>query len=426
MKKIIKHLSIANASEKGQAMILIVFSIIGLIGMSALAIDGGNAYIDSRRAETAASAAALAAATTRIEGGDWRDAALATARTNGYNNDGITNTVELNTPPMNGNYDGNPEFIEVIITSHLKTFFGRVIGIPEVTSIVTVVSQSKPSVLGELFDGYALVSLAPHSDCDSKRSFWIHSEATINFEGGGLFVNSDNPACAFISYGSGSVRVHDSSPISVVGGAQVQKPKLITPFPMQTGVTPITYPPSIKLPNISCDDKIAAVHVDEDMNSYMTPGNWDEDVFPAEGVTSLKSGTYCINGDFIVDAGQQLEGSNVLLVVDSGRVGISNNATVNLSAPTGGNYQGLLLYVPIDNHSIVALNGSDDSNYRGTILAPGADVRINGLDWKGGGAYHSQIIGYYVEVDGSDDIYIKYKDEQNYDTLTMPEVLLIQ
>lgn len=424
MKKITPNLPVKKISEKGQAMILIVFSIIGLIGMSALAIDGGNAYVDSRRAETAASAAALTAATTRIEGGNWRAAALITASDNGYNNDGITNTVELNTPPIYGDYGGNPEFIEVIITSHLKTYFGNVIGIKEITSVAKVVSQSKPAILGELFNGYALVSLAPHSRCDSHISFWVHSEATINFEGGGLFVNSDNPTCAFISFGNGSVRVRDTSPIAVVGGAQVQKPKLITPFPMQTGVTPIPYPPSIKLPKIDCGEKIATV--DKETGSIMSPGNWDEDVFPPDGVTSLKSGTYCINGDFILNAGQHLEGSNVLLVIDSGRVGISGNATVKLSAPIGGPNQGLLFYVPIDNHSIIAINGSDESNYRGTILAPGADVRINGLDSGGGAAYHSQIIGYYVEIDGNDNIYIKYKDEQNYDALTMPEVLLIQ
>ena len=424
MKKITPNLPVKKISEKGQAMILIVFSIIGLIGMSALAIDGGNAYVDSRRAETAASAAALTAATTRIEGGNWRAAALITASDNGYNNDGITNTVELNTPPIYGDYGGNPEFIEVIITSHLKTYFGSVIGIQEITSVAKVVSQSKPSILGELFDGYALVSLAPHSRCDSRISFWVHSEATINFEGGGLFINSDNPTCAFISFGNGSVRVRDASPISVVGGAQVQKPKLITPFPMQTGVTPIPYPPSIKLPKIDCGEKIATV--DKETGSIMSPGNWDEDIFPPEGVTSLKSGIYCINGDFSLNAGQHLEGSNVLFVIDSGRVGINGNATVKLSAPTGGPNQGLLFYVPIDNHSIIAINGSDESNYRGTILAPGADVRINGLGSSSGAAYHSQIIGYYVEVDGNDNIYIKYKDEQNYDALTMPEVLLIQ
>jgi hypothetical protein len=423
MKKTSPPLFIKNKTEKGQAMILIVFSIIGLIGMTALAIDGGNAYVDSRRVETAASAAALAAATTRIEGGNWRAAALSAASDNGYNNDGVTNTVELNTPPMNGDYGGNPEYIEVIITSHLKTYFGAVLGIREITSVSNVVSQSKPSILGEMFDGYALVSLAPHSKCDSNISFWVHGEATINFEGGGLFINSDNPECAFISYGSGSIRVRDTSPISVVGGALVQKPQLITPFPMQTGVSPIQYPPSIKLPRIDCGDNEAQV---DETGSNMTAGSWDEDVFPPEGVTSLSGGIYCINGDFIVNAGQRLEGNNVLFVIDSGRVGISGNATVDFGAANSGNYQGLLFYVPITNHNVIALNGSDGSNYRGTILAPGADVRINGLDADGGGAYHSQIIGYYVEVDGTDNIYIKYKDEQNYDALSMPEVLLIQ
>ncbi len=403
-------------------MILIVFSIIGLIGMTALAIDGGNAYVDSRRAETAASAAALAAATTRIEGGDWRAAALATARDNGYNNDGITNTVELNTPPISSDYNGNPEYIEVIITSHLRTYFGSVIGVSEITNRVTVVSQSKPAILGELFDGAALVSLAPHSKCDNHRSFWIHSEATVVLEGGGLFVNSDNPECAFISFGSGSVRVQGTDPILVVGGAQVQKPRLITPFPMQTGVPPIPYPPPFQLPKVGCGDKIAIV---DELGGTMTSGAWDEEIFPPEGVTTLGSGTYCIGGDFILEGGQVLKGSHVVFVVD-GQVKISGNAEVDLRAPRNGDNEGLLIYMPIDNHNILALNGNNESRYQGTILAPGADVRLNGLDSTNGAAYHSQIIGYYIEVDGTDNIVIKYEDEQNFDALRMPEVILTQ
>ncbi len=411
-------------SENGQAMILIVFSIIGLLGMSALAIDGGNAYVDRRKAETAASAAALTASITRIEGGDWRAAALATARANGYDNNGLTNTVELNTPPLSGPYVGNSEFIEVIITSHINTYFGPVIGIPQVTSTAHAVSQSKPAEYGEMFDGYALVSLAPHSQCESKRSFWIHGEATISMEGGGIFINSDNPTCAFIQFGSGSVRFHDDSPFTVVGGARVQKPKLITPFPMQTGAPPIPYPPAIKMPKLGCGSKIAKVS--ELDPSIMSPGNWDEDIFPPEGVTHLNGGIYCINGDFILDGAKSLSATNVLLIVENGRVGISGQAEVHLSAPNTGDAKGLLLYMPITNKNILALNGNIDSRYDGTILAPAADVRINGLDSTFGAAYHSQIIGYYIEVDGDKDIHIEYKDEQNYDAYKMPEVILSQ
>lgn len=413
--------TIQSQFERGQALIIIVFSILGLMGMSALAIDGGRAFLDRRRAESAASAAALTGAITRIEGGDWRAAALATAKANGYNNDGLTNTVELNTPPLDGPFSGNAEYIEVIITSKLDTYFGPVIGFPLITNVVNAVSQSKPAEYGPMFEGYALVSLAPHSKCDKHISFWIHGEATINLEGGGLFVNSDNPDCAFIQFGSGSVRVKDNSPITVVGGEQIQKTKLITPYPIQTGAIPISYPPAIQTPKVGCGNQMASADL---LTGTMTPGNWDEDEFPPEGVNKLENGVYCINGDFLLGPGAHLTGDNVVLVIEHGKVAISGDAEVNLSAPKGGDFQGLLMYVPIKNKSIIALNGSNSSSYQGTIFAPGAEIRLNGGDSNFG--YHSQIIGYTIEVDGNSSINIKYIDEQNFDAYKMPEVILTQ
>ncbi len=410
-------------SERGQAMILIVFSIIGLLGMSALAIDGGNAYADRRKAETAASAAALTASITRIEGGDWRAAALATARTNGYDNNGVSNTVELNTPPLSGPFVGNSEYIEVIVTSHLNTFFGPVVGVPQITSVAHAVSQSKPAEIGQMFDGYALVSLAPHSKCDKRLSFLIREEATINLIGGGLFVNSDNPDCAFMSYGSGSVRIRDDSPFTVVGGALIQKTKLITPYPIQTGATPMSYPPAFEMPKAGCGSKIATV---DELTGEMTAGNWDDGDFPPPEAKKLGSGIYCINGDFIMGDGMQLVGNGVLLIIEDGAVKISGHATVQLSALSNGPAPNLLLYMPIKNKSIMALGGTEDSTYKGTIFAPAADIRINGPSSFGGGGYKSQIIGYYIEVKGQANISIIYEDEQNYDAIKMPEVILSQ
>ena len=181
----------------------------------------------------------------------------------------------MNTPPLSGPYAGNSEYIEVIITSHLSTYFGPVIGVPQVTNVARAVTQTKPSEYGEMFDGYALVSLAPHSECedDKKKSFWIHSEATISLTGGGIFVNSDNTDCAIMQFGSGSIRIRDTSPITVVGGEDIQKPKLITPYPIQTGAVPIAYPPAIKMPEVGCGSKIAAVN--ELTGTTMTPGNWE-------------------------------------------------------------------------------------------------------------------------------------------------------
>lgn len=408
-------------AERGQAIILIVFSIIGLVGMSALAIDGGNAYLERRKTQNAADSAALSGAIARIEGGDWRATALASAATNGFDNDGVTNTVELNTPPIGGPYADNPEYIQVIVTSHLETFFGPVIGVPQITVSTQAISQTKPAIYGQMFDGYALVSLAPHSKCDVKRGFFIHGEATLALQGGGLFVNSDNPTCAYIQMGSGGVRIEDESPFSIVGGASIQKPILHTPFPPQTGAIPMAYPPAIRMPRVGCGSRIAQV-IGED-GSSMTSGNWDDD-FPPEGVTHLESGVYCIGGDVLVGDDGQLKGDHVTLIVEHGSLQFKSGAKIKLNAPMNGENAGLLIYMPLDNHKRVVLNGDYESTYKGTIFAPSAEIHLNGIESPLG--YHSQIIGYYIEVDGNDIINIKYLDEQNYDAYRMPEVLLSQ
>src|SRR5512141_2701217 len=60
----------SNRKERGQALVLIVFAIVGLIGLTGLAIDGGNAYSDRRHAQNAADTAALAAALSKTHAAD--------------------------------------------------------------------------------------------------------------------------------------------------------------------------------------------------------------------------------------------------------------------------------------------------------------------------------------------------------------------
>jgi hypothetical protein len=274
-----------------------------------------------------------------------------------------------------------------------------------------------------MFGGYALVSLAPHSKCedDKRKSFWIHNEATVSITGGGIFVNSDNPDCAFVQIGSGSVRIKDESPITIVGGAQIQKPKLITPYPVQTGAVPIAYPPAIQMPKIGCGKKVATV--DELTGTSMTAGSWGGDeTFPPVGVTNLESGVYCISGDVVISG--TLIGDGVLFIMEDGEFLVDGHSQVSLSAPKNGTAKGLLIYMPIKNKGRVALNGDSRSSFRGTIFAPGGDVRLNGMEGREG--FHSQIIGYTIEVDGQSNIPIKYRDEDNYDAYKMPEVLLSQ
>jgi hypothetical protein len=219
-----------------------------------------------------------------------------------------------------------------------------------------------------------------------------------------------------IQEANGSIRIRDGHPISIVGGARIQKPQLLTPYPPSTGRTALPYPPPFMQPKIGCS-KEAEI---SETGYSMSAGSWDGD-FPPPDVHELGKGTYCVD-NFIVD-GRQLSGSNVTFVV-SGELYWGGTSTLQLSAPKNGEFAGLLVYLPIDNHSKVVLNASEGSSIKGTILAPGATININGNDSKSG--FHSQIIGYRIEAKGNSNVVIKYTDEQNYDAITMPEVELTE
>ncbi len=123
---------------------MIALAMVELAGMVGLVVDGGNAFLDRRNAQNAANSAALSAALTRTRsGGNLRAAALASAAQNGYDNDGTSNVVEFHNPPISGPNAGNVEYFQVFITSHVKTYFARVLGWKQLTNRVEAVARMK-------------------------------------------------------------------------------------------------------------------------------------------------------------------------------------------------------------------------------------------------------------------------------------------
>jgi hypothetical protein len=402
--------------ERGQALIVIALALVGLVGIAGLVIDGGNAFQDRQRAQNAADSAALASAHARITGGNAVDSAMASAAENGYNNDGVKNIISLYSPPKDGPHAGDLEYIQVIIRSTVTTYFMRVIGTHEIVNEVQATARTKRPEIGPLLNGHAVISLAPESNCFNRLSFWIHGEATLDISGGGVFVNSDNRDCALVQQGSGSIRVAGDYGINVVGNARVQKLHLFTPA-ISPGAMPVPYPPPFFMPKVGCAHD-AEISPD---GTTMSAGAWGDE-FPPPGVTTLASGTYCLGNGMHVTG--HLEGHNVIFKVIEGEVRFSSGADILLDAPNGGENAGLLIYLPMENRSKVVLNGGAGSNIQGTILAPASPVLIKGMDAKSG--FHSQIIGYTIEADGTSNVVIKFNPEQNFQTLTMPEIQLAQ
>lgn len=405
-----------HGRERGQALVLVALAIVGLAGIAGLVIDGGNSFLDRRKAQNAADTAALTAAVARVRGGqNMITAGLNSAAENGYDNNGTTNTVEIHIPPVSGPNAGKDEYVQVIIVSHVKTYLARVVGWKELTNRVEAVARTKVPEVKQILNGYALVSLAPESDCKNKKAFWVHGGTTLDITGGGVFVNSDNKQCAFLQHADGSIQIKDGGKIMVVGTAQIQKPQLLNPG-VTVGALPVNYPPPFFLPNVDCKDQVAEVSED---GTTLSPGLWEE-AFPPQGVSHLEAGVYCLTEGVKINS--NLEGHDIVLKVESGEVQFNGNANINLDAPDSGDYTGLLIYLPMDNDSKVTLNGGVGSQIAGTILAPASTIVINGNNSTSG--FQSQIIGYRIDAAGGGNIVIVYDDDKNYKALSMPEVQL--
>jgi Flp pilus assembly protein TadG len=125
--------------EKGQALILIALAAIGLFAFAALAIDGSMAFSDKRQAQNAADTAALAAARSR-------------ASSNGYAQNGTTQVVEVylcnnasaSCTGLSADADLT-QYIQVKITSHVNTYFAKVVGRSEVVNRVNSVMRASPA-----------------------------------------------------------------------------------------------------------------------------------------------------------------------------------------------------------------------------------------------------------------------------------------
>jgi Flp pilus assembly protein TadG len=398
-----------RSTEKGQALIVIALAAIVLFGFSALAIDGSMVFSTKRQAQNAADAAALSAALAKTRGTDWNAAGFASAVTNKFNNDTTTNVVEVHlcnevgvTCPGVPAGENLSEYVYVRIVAHVKTNFTRVFGRSEITQVVEAVAHSVPDYLDQIAYGNAVVALN-ETDC---KAFWGTGGGDMTTTGGGVFVNSTSN-CGFTlgnntNLNTPSVTVVGSTSSPVVAGANYGAPPL----------------PPMVMPNPSCGTTLAVQSGDT-----LSPGIWNG-AFPPNGVTHLMGGIYCIRGDFRSNGNDTLTGTDIVIRMDDGDITWNGNGAIKLSAPTEGPFKGLLIFVPPSNQATITINGTNDQELTGTILAPSSDINLLGT--AGTNGFNCQIVGYNVKYGGTFDGNIHYDESQNYTIQYSPRIEVTQ
>jgi len=420
---------ISKTSEKGQALILIALAAIGLFAFAALAIDGSRVYSDKRHAQNAADTAALAGALvyTRADADDIENdseiltlvtgAAQPRATGNGYDG-GAKNDITISTVAVTTDCRSKQgREITVKIVSYLDTTLARVIGRTQITNAVTATALACRPFHDIPFDKNAIVSLAPEG-----TGFDANGGPNVIVTGGGIYSNStgDSHPDAAISCGGGA---HFTAPsVTVVGGVDITGCSTLTddPTPNITH-TPLTYADYSDLfpDEPDCDDGAA----------YLSGGQWhpqpgtDGSTVALNGTMDFAPGLYCVTNS-PGNAVDTLSGTGVTFFIDVAGFNMKLNGDGEgfngLTAPTSGDYQGVLFYLApefdVDGNLIqtqqLDLRGNGNADVSGTVIAPSANVTMFGN--SGTGAIDSQIIAYTVDTGGGADVTVAFNPDHGY------------
>jgi Flp pilus assembly protein TadG len=184
-----------RGDERGQAIVLFAFVLLGIVAMAGLLIDGGLAWSNRRQAQAAADTAALAAAKAIVDGESADFAARLIAQLNGFltnldcNGNVLANGgVTVNNPPVSANnpiYNGDPKYVEVITTRAMHTTFSGALGVT--CFMVSARALAEASVV----TGVAQCSFCSLNSSSSNHTLVLKNGARLRVDGD-IIVNSVN------------------------------------------------------------------------------------------------------------------------------------------------------------------------------------------------------------------------------------------
>jgi hypothetical protein len=398
----------------------VALSLIGLVGVAAIAIDGGLLYLELRKTRAGADAAAMAAACDLYKnypanngidvGGTAKQAALGVAASNGFTNDGTSSTVVVNIPPLSGPYQGDAGYAEVIITYNVQRGFSRVFGSAPLPVVARAVSR------GAWVSPNAGVIIL---DYTSKSALNTQGNGAFTEVGGPVIVNSNN-ASAEVSSGNGTFT---SPEFDITGGVSFNGSNanlITTPVPGQvyTGTHPTPDPLAYLMPPDPTTlpaGTITKVSLGGGGTQYtLTPGVYTnlpnftsgDVVILQQASANAGGGIFYINGGGFKSTGATITmdpatSGGVMLYnapassANSEKIQITGNSSgsVNLAPLSSGPYTGMSIWQDRNSSVPVQVDGNGYFQVTGTFYAAGAPLSISGNG--------TSSTGYYLDASGN-------------------------
>jgi hypothetical protein len=368
---------------KGNIAIATALTIPLLAGAAGFGVETAFWYHKDLELQQAADKSAFTAAIEKRAGSNTSkilSQATYVATENGYQ----PGTIEVNYPPSAGAYVGDTKAIEVELSIELPRYFTAFFFDGTVTENVRAVALMQTAGNACIL---ALSTSLPHAARFSGSS-------DLNLVGCTVMSNS---------MASDAVQVQGSAKLSTdciisVGGVDLNADTTMTQCPDAITDAPPVADPFADLPVPTSGTTYSSAS-----GSVLQPGHYTNGM-TLSGTKTLSAGTYIVSGgDFKINANANISGSGVTIYFTAGTaVSINGTATVNLSAPTSGDYSGMLFFGDRSATDNVTINGTADSKLTGAIYF--ANQFVNFLGNFSGEEGCTQVVGKTVEWSGNTTI----------------------
>jgi Flp pilus assembly protein TadG len=417
-----------RSDESGQVLVLVALSMTLLMGFMALAIDVGVLFRAKRNVQIVADAAAVAGALDfqyNQSATSAKAAAQTAATANGVTNGSNGAVVTINTPPADGPNAGSKGFVEAIVTQPNPTVFAATFA-----ALFHGTSRSKITVAARAVAGGSTNSGCVWALATSGADIALTGSGSISIPTCAIFDDSNSGAALQLT-GSGSIT---AKAIGIVGGYSDVGSGTINPTPV-TGTAPASDP----LASLVAPPVPTGTGCINYTGQAITPGCWNNVSFTGSvnhtipvgnyvfngglsntgsGTLTLGAGNYTINGNFqdtgsgsvnlgaglyIVTGNLGLTGSGALngtgvTFYTEGNTTVTGSSSVDLTAPTSGAYDGVLLFQSRTDNDPIQITGSSAMTLEGIIYAPDAALSFTG---SGGTQIYTDLIADSVSFTGS-------------------------
>ncbi len=372
--------------REGTVVVAVAVSLVAIIGIVALSLDGGMLMDKRRQASCAADAAALAAADDLYynwwankgadPSGTARASAKATAAANGYA-DGVGGcTVTVNIPPQGGVFAGKAGHAEIIIAHVQPRYFSQVFGTDQIPYGARAVSRGRRGGINN-----AIICLDP----SGKGALNAGGNGSVTVTGSPIQVNSNN-AEAMIANGNGVMSadqflVGGSPGWSTPGGGSFAGPIVPNSQPIPD---PLAYLPAPD-PSTMTVQSSNKTSFSGNRTATLQPGVYRGGISITGGTVTLAPGIYYMDGGGFNLGGQaNLYGTGVMIYnaphSNSDTISLSGQGNCVLSPMLTGPYQGILLFQDRAAKTPVSVSGSSGVtlSLTGTFYAASAVLNVTG------------------------------------------------